>query len=132
MAAKSWRHKWRKSVGLSCSDPSLAIQSQKAEADINRIVRDFGVTGRAPAAVRLPQYGDFDQVDDFQSALAAVEQAEASFMSLPSKVRHHFNHDPQAFLEFCSKEDSLPQLREWGLAPVPEGSARSPDPSPGG
>lgn len=119
-----WRNKVRKSVSVTFSDPSLAIQSQKDEADINRIVRDFGVTGRVSAAVRLPTYGDFDQVDDYRTALHAVREAEASFMTVPARIRAEFGHDPAAFADFCTQPANLPKLREWGLAPTPEGSAR--------
>lgn len=109
--------KKRKRVQLICRDPSLAVQSQKAEADINTIVRNFGVTGRMPAAVRLPSFGDFSQVADYRSALEAVRQAEASFLEVSSAVRDRFHNDPQAFMEFCENPSNLPQLREWGLAP---------------
>jgi len=109
----------RKRVALFCEDPSLAIQSQKAESDINQIVKNFGVTGRANAPVRLPQYGDFDTVSDYRSALEAIRQAEDSFLALPSQVRSRFDQDPQAFASFALDPSNLAQLREWGLAPTP-------------
>lgn len=109
----------RKRVALYCDDPSLAIQSQKDEADINTIVRNFGVTGRAPTSVRLPEYGDFSGVSDYRSALEAVRAAEAAFLEVPSKIRAEFNHDPGAFADYCLDPSNLPRLREWGLAPTP-------------
>lgn len=111
---------------LICNDPSLAVQSQKDEADINNIVRNFGVTGRVPSAVRLPQYGDFSGVSDYRSAIEAVRAAEASFMSIPAKVRAEFDNDPQQFADFCLDPSNLPQLREWGLAPTAEPTASPP------
>jgi len=36
-------------------------------------------------------------------------------MQLPAKVRQEFNHDPHAFVIFCSDEKNLPQLAKWGL-----------------
>lgn len=122
MRPRSWsfdRAASSRATGLECKDPSLAIQSQKDEADINTIVRNFGVTGRVPQSVRLPQYGDFDGVDDYRSAVEAVKAAEAAFMSIPSSIRERFHHDPQAFSDFCLKPENLSQLREWGLAPTP-------------
>lgn len=100
---------------LICDDPSLAIQSQKDEADINVIVRNFGITGQLPVSRRLPEYGDYSGISDYRSALEAVKAAETSFLGLPSKVRAHFDNDPQAFLEYCSDRTNLDQLREWGL-----------------
>lgn len=120
--------KLRKRSALECKDPSLAVQSQAVESDINTIVRRFNVTGQLPSAARLPQYGDFDRVDDFRSALEAVMQAQASFDAIPAEIRARFGNSPQAFLEFCSVSENLPQLQEWGLAPKPEGSARSDSP----
>lgn len=109
----------RKRVALVCEDPSRTIQSQAAEADINNIVRNFGVTGQLPSAVRLPQYGDFDLVDDYRSAIEAIKRAESDFMALPSSIRSRFANDPQAFADFCLDQSNLPQLREWGLASAP-------------
>lgn len=103
--------------GLECKDPSLAVQSQLAESDINEIVRRFGLTGQLPENVRVPTYGDFDVgVTDYQSALNAVREAEASFMQMPADVRLKFDNDPQRFLEFCADENNLDEMRRLGLA----------------
>lgn len=122
MTIRSWSYD-REAVsletGLECSDPSLAIQSQKDESDINTIVANFGVTGQLPEAIVLPSYGDFDGVSDYRSALEAVREAEASFLAVPANIRERFHHDPQAFADFCVKPENLSQLREWGLAPTP-------------
>lgn len=109
----------RKRVSVTFNDPSLAIQSQKDEADINKIVRDFGVTGRVPTSVRVPEYGDFSGVSDYRSALEAIKAAETAFAQVPSKIRAEFNHDPGAWADYCLDPSNLPQLREWGLAPTP-------------
>jgi len=109
---------WSDEHGLACDDPSLAVQSQAHEANINTIVKNFGVTGRLPQSLRLPEYGDFSGVDDYRSAIEAVRQAEADFLAIPSKIRAQFDNDPGAFAAFCSDRSNLPQLREWGLAPA--------------
>lgn len=106
-------------TGLKCEDVSRAIQSQKDESDINVIVRNFGVTGKLPENIRAPSYGDFEFVGDYQSAVAAIRDAEASFMKLPADVRVRFENDPQQFLEFCSDAANLGEMRKLGLA-VPE------------
>lgn len=111
-----------KRVALVCNDPSLAVQSQKDEADINTIIRNFGVTGTVNVPTVLPSYGDFDGVDDYRSAVEAVRAAEASFASLPSNIRERFHNDPGAFLEFCENPKNLPELRQLGLA--------NPEPAP--
>lgn len=132
MAIRSWsydRAAVSDETGLACPEPSKAIQSQAEEADINNIVRAFGVTGQLPQSVRLPSFGDFEGISDYREAVEAVRQAEESFLSIPSNIRNQFDNSPQAFLEFCSNPANLPQLREWGLAPTPEGSARQEPPA---
>lgn len=103
-------------TGLECKDVSLAVQSQRDEADINTIVRNFGVTGNLPANVRVPSYGDFTGVDDYRSAIEAVRAAEASFMAMNAKVRAEFDNDPQLFLEFCENPANVERMKELGLA----------------
>jgi len=109
---------WSDEHGLACEDPSLAVQSQAEEANINTIVRNFGVTGRLPQCLRLPEYGDFSGVDDYRSAIEAVRLAESEFLKIPAKIRAEFDNDPGAFAAYCSDSSNLPQLREWGLAPA--------------
>lgn len=117
-----------KRVVLVCDDPSLAIQSQKDEADINMIVRNFGVTGTVNVPAVLPSYGDYDGIDDYRSALEAVKAAQESFGALPSAIRERFHHDPGAFLEFCENSKNLPELRSLGLAnPEPAPTPAIPD-----
>lgn len=97
-------------------DPSLTNQSEKDDADINVIVRRFGITGEMPKGLRVPTYGDYSQVHDFRSALEAVERAEAEFMSMPADVRAQFDNDPGVFLDFASDPSNLDALGELGLA----------------
>jgi phage internal scaffolding protein len=102
-------------TGLKCEDPSLAQQHMKDECDINVIVERFGVTGQLPQAPLEPTYGDFSGVSDYHSALNAIKAAEASFMSLPAKIRAKFDHDPNALLEFLQNETNRDEAIELGL-----------------
>lgn len=105
-------------AGFSTEGPSMAQQSQAKEADINFIVKQFGITGQLPTNVRAPTFADFaDVVFDFQSAQNAIALANQSFMQMPADVRSRFNNDPQRFVEFCSDADNLPEMRKLGLAP---------------
>ena len=108
-------------TGLRCDDPSLTQQSQAEDADINVLVRRFGLTGQMPESVRLPVYMDFDEVFDFATAQRAVLAARQQFMQIPADVRSRFDNDPQKFLEFCTNVENLPEMRKLGLAkPEPE------------
>lgn len=100
---------------LTCLDPSLARQDQEAQANINNIVRAFGVTGKLPVVPNLPEYGDFsDAPRDYRDALERIEAAEAAFLTVPAKTRALFNHSAVEF--FDAVHNATPeQLKEWGL-----------------
>lgn len=102
-------------TGLVCKDKSLTVQDQAEEADINVLVERFGVTGQIPQKVRMPTYGDFTGVNNYQDALNAIMEAERSFMQLPAKVRQRFNNDPQEFLDFCEDPANLEEAQKLGL-----------------
>lgn len=115
-------------TGLVTTEPSLAQQQYKDETDINNIAKQFGLTGKLPTPVYLPTFGDFSEVTDFQTALHAIQRAEASFLAMPSHVRERFQNSSQKFLEFTSDSRNADELRSLGLfrdAPSP------PTPVPG-
>lgn len=95
---------------------SLTVQSHAEDADINVMLKRFGVLGRMPESVRVPEYGDFTQVGDFRSALHAVMDAQDEFMKLPPRLRAELNNDPQEFLKFVQDPANLDRMREMGLA----------------
>lgn len=106
-------------AGLECRDPSLTIQSQAQDADINVIVKRFGLTGQLPQVLRPPSYEDFSEsVDDYRSALDLVAAADASFMKMPAEVRKRFDNDPAEFVDFCNNPDNLEEMKKLGLVDV--------------
>lgn len=96
--------------------PSRTVQSAKADSDINVIVKRFRVTGQMPGSFRMPQYGDYEGVNDFQSAMNALRAAEEGFAQLPADVRKKFGNDPQNFLDFVSNPENADAMVELGLA----------------
>lgn len=116
-------------AGLECKDPSLAVQSQKADADINVVMKRFGITGAIPVVQLPPEFGDFSIDMDFREIQDVMNAAKRSFMSLSADVRARFLNDPIRFVEFASDAKNLGEMRKLGLAPeavaVPEGDARS-------
>lgn len=103
-------------TGLCCEDETRTVQSQAEEADINTIVRRFGLTGHMPEGVRPPMYGDFDTIGDYREAIEAVKAAERSFMAMPADVRYRFDNDPGSFVDFCSDPRNIDEMRKLGLA----------------
>jgi len=101
---------------------SMTIQAQAEDADINVLMRRYGITGKMPDNPRIPMYGDFLEVRDYRTALEAIRQADADFMEIPAEIRARFDNDPQRFLEFCSDEANRDELSKLGLlkpAPPP-------------
>lgn len=119
-------------------DPGLTVQDGRDDADINVILRRFGITGQMPTARTAPEYGDFTGVTDYQSALDAVMAADDAFMSLPAELRKRFDNDPAELLTFLNDDKNRDEARELGLlAPLP--APREPldvrvipDPTPAG
>lgn len=104
-------------AGLVCLDASRTKQSFRDEADINTIVRRFHLTGELPVGVRMPEYGDFEDVVDFQSAMNAIAVARESFDAMPAAVRERFHNDPAEFVAFCSDEANRAEAEKLGLVP---------------
>lgn len=104
-------------TGLACEDPSLAQQSFKDECDINTILERFGVTGELPTARAVPQYGDFSQVVDYQTAMNSVRASQEAFMELPAKIRARFENDPAKLLDFLGDEANRDEAVALGLVP---------------
>lgn len=102
---------------LRCNDESLAQQNQKEESDINTIVRRFGLSGELPTNVRMPQYGDYTGITDYQSALNAVNEAQSAFMRMPADIRTRFNNDPEEFVQFCLDDKNRAEAEKLGLVP---------------
>lgn len=121
-------------TGQLNEEPSVTQQQFKEECDINTIAKNYGMTGQLPAAVFMPQYGDFTEVADFQTALHQIQRAEASFMAMPATVRDRFNNDPQRFLAFTSDVRNADELKALGLTrsapPVPPPVPSAPLPTP--
>jgi len=101
--------------GLKCEDVSLTKQSFADECDINTIVRNFGLTGSLPDNYKPPQYGDFEGVADYQSALNAVIAADDAFMLMPPNLRERFHNNPQHLIEFLASENNYEEAVSLGL-----------------
>lgn len=120
-------------TGLACpAEESKTQQNQKDEADINTIVRRFGLTGELPPNIRPPQYGDFTDVQDYHSALTAVRKADTAFMAFPAHIRARFNNDAGQYIEFMLDPNNRDEAEKLGLVapstpvPAPPAPAQTP------
>lgn len=105
----------------------LTKQEFKEECDINTLLRRFAITGQMPEGVRLPVYGDFEQINDFHSAANAIAMASESFDAMPAEIRERFSNDPEKFVAFCLDDRNREEARKWGLVPPAELEAAQAD-----
>lgn len=80
--ADGQQRRFSKLTALRCTTPSLTRQEFKADADINELLKRFGVT------TRLPEWGktvDFNL--DLQTALAAIRDVKRAYRDLPDNLR---------------------------------------------
>lgn len=95
--------------------PTLTKLDQQAEADINNIVRAFGLGKPLPYTRTVPTFDDFSGVSDYQTALGLLKEAADSFAALPSAVRDKLGNDPAKLVAIASSPDARAKLEELGL-----------------
>lgn len=101
--------------GLLCSDESLTQQSFKDEADINTIVRRFGLTGQLPTDLQMPVSGDFTGISDYHTAMNMVLAAQDEFLRVPADVRARFQNDPAQLMAFLDDPANRAEAESLGL-----------------
>lgn len=94
---------------------SLTVQSMSEDADINVLMHRFGVAAKLPQGVKVPEYGDFEGISDFATALEAVKSTAEQFMLIPAPIRARFDNDPQKFLMYVADPVNDEQLRKDGF-----------------
>lgn len=115
---------------------SFVQQQFREDADINTIVRRFGLTQALPADVGAGVYGDFTGISDYESAVEMVAQAREAFMRLPAELRDRFGNDVGRLVAYADgiadggvlQDDFFPPA-EPVVEPVPAPAA-PPAPSP--
>lgn len=112
-------------TGLDCRDESLTHQEFKEESDINTIIDRFGI-GENPIEAQkwVTDLDIANAPSTYMDVMNELNAARDQFMSLPSKLRARFDHDPGQFVAFVSDENNLAEMVSMGLA-VPR-----PDPVP--
>lgn len=102
-------------TGLHCPEDTRTQQHDKEDADINTIVKRFGLTGEMPIIERIPLNEDFIGITDYHQAAIALKNAQDQFMTLPADIRSKFDNDPGTFLDFTSKEENRAEMEKMGF-----------------
>lgn len=132
--------------GVDCSvDPdtgeelvSLTKQEFADDCDINVIMARYEKTGVIDHVNRRqPEFGDFADMVDYQTALNIVNEADSRFSDLPASVRARFENDPRQLLAFVADPANRDEAMDLGLIerpaeppPVVEPPAAPPAPAP--
>lgn len=116
------RYKAPKSPVADSSKPSLTQQEFKESCDINNILAKFAVQAQAlgvEPSLLMPQdqgtYGDFSNLDDFQTAQNKIAFLNDQFSNLPSNVRRKFGDDLNTFIGAISDPSRIDELGEMGV-----------------
>lgn len=103
--------------GIVNNEPSKTKQSFQEESDMNNILKKYAATGSFPQNIKdNPRYGDFSSIQDYQSSINIVLNAQEQFAGLPSLARERFNNDPAQFLDFMSKPENIAEMEKLGLS----------------
>lgn len=109
--------------GISFTMPSLTVQDEKDETDINYIVNKYADGQKGIATLDLGdssqyaflQFGDATLPGDYSTALELVSGVREEFYTLPAYVRAKFGHDPMIFVNQLNNPETLEYLQQQGL-----------------
>lgn len=105
-----------KRVQIFFDKPTMTKQAFRDECNVNTIMRKYQKTGLLPHVdAHKGFYGDFTDVQDYQTSLNQVMAANDMFGSLPSSLRARFGNDPAQFLHFVGNPANRDEMRSLGL-----------------
>lgn len=97
-------------------EPTLTVQADKEQSDINYIVKQFGLTQMLPYGRDVPEYADYvDIPNDYHAAMNFIRDSQEGFMQLDASVRTRFDNDPGAFLDFVNDPSNLEEAIKLGV-----------------
>lgn len=102
---------------LQFDNPSLTQQHFAKDADLNTIIKRYGITDGAlpPMALNPEYFGDFTDAVDFREHLDRVRNAETRFNALPADLRAQFGNDMIALHDWVSDPDNAEEAVKIGL-----------------
>ncbi|AXH74171.1 MAG: internal scaffolding protein [Microviridae sp.] len=102
-------------TGFSSDEVTLTHQSFREEADINVIVKRYGINDALPTGMSIPSYADFTGVTDYRDALDLINAGNIAFSSMPADVRSRFNNDASLFVEHFNAISNRSEGEALGL-----------------
>lgn len=113
-------------AAIECVEPTLTQQQFKDDADLNVLVKRFGLDKiTLPSLAMDPKYyGDVSDVPDLRTVLDIANEARNRFMDLPAELRSRFHNSPAELWEFVNDPVNAEASVKLGLLhrppPAPE------------
>lgn len=98
------REEVSKNTALVCDDETLTQQNFKDDADLNVMIRKYGVL-----PVQEVNWNEFDSTvipADYHQLQNKLIEADQAFMSLPAELRNEVNNDPAELLALISQREA--------------------------
>jgi len=98
------------------SGESRTQQQFKQECDVNHILAKYKKTGMISHLNKHQgQFGDFSNLEDYQTSLIKLQTAQESFNALPSELRSKFQNDPAQLIAFLSDPKNKEEAKKYNL-----------------
>lgn len=108
-------HEPRKYAFTTVGD-SATQQQFKDECDVNNILAKYKKTNMLTHINRHQgNFGDWSNVEDYQTSLNKIIRARDAFESLPSELRSKFLNDPKNLIEFINDDKNNDEAIKLGL-----------------
>lgn len=108
--------------GIIFNEPTMTIQSEKDNCDINVIMNRYATCG-TPLPYRTdgvqPVYADVSELGDYMENYQRCKQAEEMFNSLPSALRKELDNNPANLIPFIQDKKNESRCIEYGLINKP-------------
>lgn len=108
--------------GIIFKEPTMTIQSEKDNCDINVIMNRYATCG-TPLPYRTdgvqPVYADVSELGDYMENYQRCKQAEEMFNALPSALRKELDNNPANLIPFIQNEKNKERCYEYGLLNKP-------------
>lgn len=113
---------YQEKEGIIFKEPTMTIQSEKDNCDINVIMNRYATCG-TPLPYRAdgvqPVYADVSELGDYMENYQRCKQAEEMFNALPSALRKELDNNPANLLAFIQNEANRERCVEYGLINKP-------------
>lgn len=108
--------------GIIFKEPTMTIQSEKDNCDINVIMNRYATCGTSlPYRTDgvQPVYADVSELGDYMENFQRCKQAEEMFNALPSALRKELDNNPANLIPFIRDEKNKERCYEYGLLNKP-------------